>query len=74
MPAAMVALDQTGGRDVQESRTMPVKIVLRILAVAATATLADWIWYTLGVRHMETPRGVGRRIAHSGPPAGARRT
>ncbi|MGH9867933.1 MAG: hypothetical protein ACREAA_07210 [Candidatus Polarisedimenticolia bacterium] len=33
---------------------MPVKIVLWILAVAATATLADWIWYTFGVRHSLT--------------------
>ncbi len=30
---------------------MPLKIVAGILAVAATATLADWIWYTFGVRH-----------------------
>ena len=30
---------------------MPVRIVPWILAVAATATLADWIWYTFNVRH-----------------------
>ena len=30
---------------------MPLKIVAVILAVAATATLADWIWYAFGVRH-----------------------
>ncbi|HXV75822.1 MAG TPA: hypothetical protein VD788_05830 [Candidatus Polarisedimenticolaceae bacterium] len=33
---------------------MPVKIVAGILVVAATATLADWIWYTFGVRHSVT--------------------
>ena len=30
---------------------MPFKIIVWILVVAATATLADWIWYTYGVRH-----------------------
>jgi hypothetical protein len=30
---------------------MPVKIIVGILVVAATATLADWVWYHYGVRH-----------------------
>ena len=33
---------------------MVLKIGLGILAVAATATAADWIWYTFGVRHTAT--------------------
>jgi len=33
---------------------MPFKIVAGILLVAATATAADWIWYTFGVRHSVT--------------------
>ena len=30
---------------------MPIAIFAGILAVAAVATLADWIWYTFDVRH-----------------------
>jgi len=35
-------------------RTSPLAIVGAIVLVAATATLADWIWYTFGVRHQMT--------------------
>jgi hypothetical protein len=38
----------------EKRQTMPVKIVAGILIVAATATLADWIWYTFGVHHSVT--------------------
>ena len=31
--------------------TSPVAIVVAIALVAASATLADWIWYELGVQH-----------------------
>ncbi len=33
---------------------MSVRIVVTILVVAATATVGDWIWYTIGVRHSMT--------------------
>ncbi len=33
---------------------MSVRIVVTIIMVAATATVGDWIWYTIGVRHTMT--------------------
>jgi hypothetical protein len=38
-------------------RTSPLAIAGAIALVAASATLADWIWYTFGVRH-RMPAGV----------------
>ena len=35
-------------------RTSPLAIAVAILVVAASAALADWVWYTFGVRHRMT--------------------
>jgi hypothetical protein len=37
-----------------QSRVSPIAAVAAILVVAASATFADWFWYTYGVRHRMT--------------------